>query len=95
MAGKLGQPDHKTFPCLSYAYEAIREGGTMPCVLNAANEVAVNAFLNGRIGFTSIPAVIRKTIDRHNVRLASSLDAVLEADQWARETAEITITRLR
>lgn len=89
------QPDHKTFPCLSYAYEAIREGGTMPCVLNAANEVAVNAFLQDRIGFTSIPAVIRKTVDRHHVRPASSLDAVLEADQWARETAEITITRLR
>lgn len=91
----FSQPDHKTFPCLSYAYAAIREGGTMPCVLNAANEVAVNAFLQGRIGFTSIPAVIRKTVDRHDVRPASSLDAVLEADRWARETAEITITRLR
>ncbi len=91
----FSQPDHKTFPCLSYAYEAIGEGGTMPCVLNAANEVAVNAFLQGRIGFTRIPAVIRKTVDRHDVRPASSLDAVLAADQWARETAEITITRLR
>lgn len=91
----FSQPDHKTFPCLSYAYEAIREGGTMPCVLNAANEVAVNAFLQERIRFTHIPAVIRKTIDRHDVRPASSLEAVLEADQWARETAEITITRLR
>lgn len=91
----FSQPDHKTFPCLSYAYDAIREGGTMPCVLNAANEVAVNAFLEDRIGFNSIPAVIRKTVDRHAVQSATSLDAVLAADQWARETAEITITRLR
>ncbi|MDA8083887.1 MAG: 1-deoxy-D-xylulose-5-phosphate reductoisomerase [Nitrospiraceae bacterium] len=88
-------PDLKTFPCLSYAYLALAEGGTMPCVLNAANEVAVHAFLHGRIGFTHIPAVIRKTIDGHEAVPASSLGRILEADRWARETAEKYISRLR
>jgi 1-deoxy-D-xylulose-5-phosphate reductoisomerase len=51
-------PDTKSFPCLMLAYEAMKAGGTMPCVLNAANEIAVDAFLNGKIAFTSIPKVI-------------------------------------
>lgn len=91
----FSEPDHRTFPCLSYAYEAMREGGTMPCALNAANEVAVNAFLDGRIGFTRIPYLLKKTLDSHDVRPASALGAVLEADRWARETTEKNITRLR
>src|ERR1700690_740842 len=76
------KPDHKTFPCLSYAYLALREGGTTPSVLNASNEVAVHAFLINRIGFSDIPLIIRKTIDSHVSSPASSLDAVLEADRW-------------
>ena len=81
-------PDHDTFPCLSYAYEALREGGTMPSVLNAANEVTVHAFLNGRIGFHDIPRVIRKTMDGHAVRSVSKLEDVFDADRRAREAAD-------
>jgi len=89
------KPDNRTFPCLSYAYDALRAGGTMPCVLNASNEVAVNAFLDNRIGFSDIPKIIRKTMDAHSVGPASGLSAVLEADRWARETTEKSITRIR
>ncbi|MGE5300230.1 MAG: 1-deoxy-D-xylulose-5-phosphate reductoisomerase [Acidobacteriota bacterium] len=81
-------PDHETFPCLSYAYEALSEGGTMPSVLNAANEVAVHAFLDGRIGFHNIPRVIRETMDGHAVRPVAKLEDVLDADRRAREAAD-------
>jgi 1-deoxy-D-xylulose-5-phosphate reductoisomerase len=84
----FGKVDHETFPCLSYAYEAIKIGGTMPCVLNASNEVAVNAFLINRIGFNDIPLIIKKTIDSHAVGSASSLASVIDADAWARGKAE-------
>jgi 1-deoxy-D-xylulose-5-phosphate reductoisomerase len=81
-------PDHETFPCLSYAYEALSEGGTMPGVLNAANEVAVHAFLDGRIGFHDIPLVIRKTMDGHTIGSVTKLEDVLDADRRAREAAD-------
>jgi 1-deoxy-D-xylulose-5-phosphate reductoisomerase len=84
----FGLPDNETFPCLSYAYDAIRTGGTMPCVLNASNERAVNAFLEGRIGFNKISSVIRKTVDSHNVRAVSCLEDIMDADRWSRERAE-------
>lgn len=86
--------DHETFPCLSYAYEAIKAAGTMPCVLNASNEVAVNAFLSNRIGFNDIPLIIKKTIDNHKAGPASTLERVIDADTWARETAEKYIKEL-
>lgn len=82
------RPDNKNFPCLSYAYEAMKTGGTMPCVLNASNETAVKAFLNGRIGFNGIPSVIKKTIEDHVVKSAATVQKVLDADRWAREKAE-------
>ncbi len=82
------RPDHETFPCLSYAYDAIKTGGTMPCVLNASNEVAVNAFLNGRIGFDGISSVVRRTVDSHKAGSAATLEDVMEADRWSRESAE-------
>ncbi|HSB32508.1 MAG TPA: 1-deoxy-D-xylulose-5-phosphate reductoisomerase [Candidatus Sulfobium mesophilum] len=82
------RPDHETFPCLSYAYDAIKTGGTMPCVLNASNEVAVTAFLNGRIGFNGIPSVVRKTIDSHKAGAVATLEDVMDADRWSRERAE-------
>ena len=59
-------PDHLRFPALKLAYRALESGESMPAVLNAANEVAVEAFLSGRIGFTHIPAVIAKTMDQHD-----------------------------
>jgi 1-deoxy-D-xylulose-5-phosphate reductoisomerase len=80
-------PDLKKFPCLGYAREALKTGGTMPAVLNAANEVAVGAYLNGRIGFLEIARLIRKTMDEHVPRAASSLVDVLVADRWGRERA--------
>ncbi|HEX8949823.1 MAG TPA: 1-deoxy-D-xylulose-5-phosphate reductoisomerase [Dissulfurispiraceae bacterium] len=78
-------PDHATFPCLSFAYSAIEEGGTLPAVLNASNEIAVKAFLDGDVGFNHIPVIIRKALDSHKPRPADALDAVLEADRQARE----------
>jgi 1-deoxy-D-xylulose-5-phosphate reductoisomerase len=84
----FAKPDNRDFPCLSYAYMALKAGGTMPSVLNAANEVAVRAFLKGYIRFTDIPAIIRKAMLRHKVRPDTKLEVVLEADNWARAEAE-------
>lgn len=88
------KPDHDMFPCLLYAYETIKAGGTLPAVLNAANEIAVYAFLDDKIGFNDIPAVIRKIVEGHTVNQASDLDDVLEADRWARERAENYVKEL-
>lgn len=84
----FSKPDSEKFPCLSYAYHAMETGGTAPCVLNAANEVAVQAFLENRIGFTDISVIIRKTIDDHQVASPHNLDDVLEADRWGKERAD-------
>jgi 1-deoxy-D-xylulose-5-phosphate reductoisomerase len=89
------KPDNEAFPCLSYAYEVMRAGGTAPAVLNAANEMAVRAFLDGAIGFNDISLTIRKTLDSHQVQQAAELDVILEADRWAREKAEIYIKELK
>jgi 1-deoxy-D-xylulose-5-phosphate reductoisomerase len=88
------KPDNRCFPCLSYAYIALKAGGTMPSVLNAANEVAVNAFLENTIRFTDIPVIIKKTMDRHIVMPETGLDVVMEADRWARKKAEEIIKSL-
>jgi 1-deoxy-D-xylulose-5-phosphate reductoisomerase len=80
-------PDTVRFPALALARAAAEAGGTAPSVLNAANEVAVSAFLAGRLGFLEIPRVIESVLGRHVHRPASSLDEVLEADRWAREMA--------
>jgi 1-deoxy-D-xylulose-5-phosphate reductoisomerase len=81
-------PDPVRFPCLAYARAALRQGGTAPAALNAANEVAVESFLGGRIGFTEIPRLVRTILDHHRPRPAVSLEAVLEADGEARALAE-------
>lgn len=81
------KPDFESFPCLSYAYEALKEGGTAPAVLNASNEVAVSAFLGGEIGFNDIPAIIKLTMKSHEKQSATSLDAVLSAHEWAMNKA--------
>ncbi|MEG1501601.1 MAG: 1-deoxy-D-xylulose-5-phosphate reductoisomerase, partial [Clostridiales bacterium] len=78
------QPDFIKFPCLGLAYEAGIMGGTLPAVLNAANEELVGAFLKGEIGFLDIPRYIEKTLHRHELKPAKKLAAVLEADAWAR-----------
>ena len=82
-------PDLVKFPCLALAYQAGKIGETLPAVLNAANEVAVQAFLKHRISFVKIPEIIRETMERHTVVNDPSLDDILEADRWAREQAEM------
>jgi 1-deoxy-D-xylulose-5-phosphate reductoisomerase len=81
------RPDHQRFPCLQLAYEALRAGGTAPAVLNAANEIAVEAFLAGRLPFTAIPRVIEGTLQSIGSSPAESLSQVLEADAAARRKA--------
>jgi 1-deoxy-D-xylulose-5-phosphate reductoisomerase len=80
-------PARDRFPCLDLAYRALRIGGTLPVVLNAANEVAVEYFLQGKLGFTAIPRVIRETMDVHDVEKVTTLDVVRRVDQWSRECA--------
>ena len=81
-------PDIETFPCLRYAYDAGKIGGTMPSVINAANEVAVREFLKGRIRFLQIPETIRKAMDTHNLIKNPDIDDIMKADEWAREFTE-------
>jgi len=82
------KPDFKRFPCLGLGYEAKRAGGTMPAVLNAANEIAVQKFLDGGIRFNQIPTMITKVMRRHTVSRQPDLNHILEADHWAREQVE-------
>ena len=79
--------EKKRFPALALAYAALIEGGTMPAVLNAANEVAVAAFLAGRIGFREIHRIIDRTMQRHQTTHAKNVDDVIDIDRWAREVA--------
>jgi len=81
------RPDLECFPCLSLAYTAGKAGGTSPAIMNAANEIAVQSFLDAEIGFTDIPNIISQTMVAIESQPASSLDVVLAADQAARETA--------
>jgi 1-deoxy-D-xylulose-5-phosphate reductoisomerase len=83
----FAQPDFERFACLGLAYEALKEGGTAPAVLNAANEAAVEAFLQGEIAFLAIPAVIRATLERHRVEPLTHLDEAIRADRWGRSEA--------
>jgi len=85
------EPDTEHFPCLGYAYDALRAGGTMPAALNAANEVAVQAFLDNRIGFMDIPFVIKGTMDAHKPKVPTRVEDVMQADRWARGKAEKVI----
>jgi 1-deoxy-D-xylulose-5-phosphate reductoisomerase len=87
-------PDHDRFPCLNLGYEALRIGGTMPATLNAANEVAVEAYLQEGIRFTDIAEVIRSTMEAHTPREVESIGDALEADRWAREKAEALVHAL-
>jgi 1-deoxy-D-xylulose-5-phosphate reductoisomerase len=80
-------PDHGRFPCLGLAYAALRQGGAAPAVLNAANEVAVQAFFDGRLGFMGIPAVISEVMNRADIGTPADLQALLAVDAEARELA--------
>jgi 1-deoxy-D-xylulose-5-phosphate reductoisomerase len=80
-------PDMQRFPCLALAFDALRAGGTAPSLLNAANEVAVQAFLDRRIGFRDIDRVVRRVMDEEPHGAASSIEAVLAQDAHARLAA--------
>jgi 1-deoxy-D-xylulose-5-phosphate reductoisomerase len=82
------KPDTKRFPCLRLGYEASRLGGTMPTVLNATNEIAVQRFLDGTLNYSSIPKVIERVMRKHRLKAKPTLNQILEADSWAREQAQ-------
>ena len=88
------KPDIENFPCLGYAYDAIKLGKTYPAVLNAANEEAVAAFLRGEVGFADIPYVIKHVLDDHTPGNGEDLGIILEAEQWARSTAQNIIASM-
>ena len=81
------KPNFNKFPCIKLAYQAIELGGTMPAVLNGANEIAVNAFLNNQIKFTAIPQIIQDTMKEHKINHNPDINDILDADCWAREKA--------
>jgi 1-deoxy-D-xylulose-5-phosphate reductoisomerase len=85
------EPDLDKFPCLALAYRALQLEGSVPAVLNAANEIAVEAFLAGRIRYLDIAEVLRKVLDRHTPRELDHLDVALRADLWGRDEARRVI----
>jgi 1-deoxy-D-xylulose-5-phosphate reductoisomerase len=87
------EPDFARFPCLRLAYEAMREGGTMPAAMSAANEIAVAAFLSRCIKFMDIPRIIEETMLAYEKQSCSNIEAVLEADRWARDHANMLVNR--
>jgi 1-deoxy-D-xylulose-5-phosphate reductoisomerase len=90
---EFAPPDLDAFPCLALAFRALQAGDAAPAVLNAANEEAVSAFLQGRIGFLSIPDVVAHALDAMPATPADSIDALLDADAWARAQACAFIAR--
>jgi 1-deoxy-D-xylulose-5-phosphate reductoisomerase len=88
------KPDMERFKCLALAIKASEIGESMPAVLNGANEIAVESFLQGRLGFLQIPILIEKTMDIHEPFSIHNIDRVLEADRWARKTAERLLLEL-
>jgi 1-deoxy-D-xylulose-5-phosphate reductoisomerase len=88
------KPDFKKFPCLGLAYRAARGLGTYPAALNAANEVCVEEFLKQNMGFTDIPKVVERVLDRHRSIKKPDLEDILEADSWARRSAYRLIARM-
>jgi 1-deoxy-D-xylulose-5-phosphate reductoisomerase len=82
------EPDFVAFPCLKYAFDSLKLGGTMPVVLNAANEIAVSMFLKEKIRFMDIPRIIENVMGKHTVNNNPSLNDIIEVDMWAREEIE-------
>jgi 1-deoxy-D-xylulose-5-phosphate reductoisomerase len=87
------RPDLKQFPCLKLAYDALQAGGSAPAILNAANEVAVQAFLDGQIGFRMIDQLIARVMDKLPNGIVPDIDAVLEQDRAARAAAHSLMPR--
>ena len=89
------QPDLQRFPCLGLAFDAMRRGDSAPAVLNAANEVAVESFLEGRLGFERIPRLVSEVMDRADMVPLNSLADVLEQDHAARRIAREHLVTLQ
>jgi 1-deoxy-D-xylulose-5-phosphate reductoisomerase len=87
-------PDFERFPCISLAYRALRAGGTLPAAMNAANEEAVHAFIDERIGFSDIPHVIDTVMKSHKQADAATLEGILQADGDGRSAARGVIDRI-
>ncbi|HEX8368492.1 MAG TPA: 1-deoxy-D-xylulose-5-phosphate reductoisomerase [Pyrinomonadaceae bacterium] len=88
------EPDFERFPCLGLAYKALKIGGSMPAVLNAANEIAVQAFLDGKIRLSEISQVNESVMNKHQAQTATSLEIILQGDNWARKQAgEVVSTK--
>ena len=88
-------PDLEKFPNLQLAYDALEEGGLMPCVMNAANEVAVNKFHDGTMRFSAIPLLTGKVMKQFCNNRAATLENILWADQWARDASERMLPDVR
>lgn len=88
------EPDFEKFPCLALAYKALKIGGTMPTALNAANEIAVQAFLDGVIRLSDVPKIIESVMNEHQLQPAASLEIILETDASARNQAMIRLENL-
>jgi 1-deoxy-D-xylulose-5-phosphate reductoisomerase len=86
------EPDLIKFPCLTLAYKALRTGGTLPAAMNAANEVAVEAFLNNKIRFSDIPKIIESVMNQHLMKPVENLETVIETDKAARAQANLLLT---
>ena len=86
-------PDFERYPCLKLAYQSIEMGETMPAILNAANEVSVNAFIEGTIRFTDIPILIQRVMEDHEVKSVHTIEDILKADHWARDRANAILER--
>ncbi len=91
----FSEPDLERFPCLKLAYQAIQTGETLPAVLNAANEIVVNAFLEGSLKFTEIPLFIQRVMEEHEVKTVHTVEDILKADHWARERSRAILERGR
>ncbi len=89
------KPDFERFPCLRLAYEALRSGASAPTVLNAANEIAVDAFLAGRLGFMQIETVVAEALSGIPMQSLSDLESILEIDRQARVFASSYVAKLR
>jgi 1-deoxy-D-xylulose-5-phosphate reductoisomerase len=89
------KPDLERFPCLALAFKACKIGKTMPAVLNAANEVAVNAFLTNKISFTDIARIVDKAMEAHAVKTKPELSDILAADQETRKNAADLIKNIQ
>jgi 1-deoxy-D-xylulose-5-phosphate reductoisomerase len=90
----FAKPDFEKFKCLALAYEAANKGGTMPCVLNAADQVAVGAFLSERIKLTDIPNIVEEVMAKHRAKTSPSLADIEAAEKWATKETEAEVERL-